>query len=210
MKRSTRDSSTTATSKTLKYINTTRKREEILEKTQQRLTNHFSTNPLTDATSCKKCIQTQQNSIGGDGPMSALWKYIYYMKESGERIPSRTGAPEAFTAQFLDRIGEILVRCKNAAPPEGETWRGLVEWTAGDETMENIKWCLFLHSVRDNFFGMIERRCIWFCYQHHRHQLGDVTTLNWLPHQSESDQSDSDGGQPRPDAIQPNQRVNRV
>ena len=66
MKRSTRDSSTTATSKTLKYINTTRRREEILEKTQQRLTNHFSTNPLTDATSCKICIQTQQNSTFDD------------------------------------------------------------------------------------------------------------------------------------------------
>ena len=48
-----------------KYNKETRRNTE--KKTQQRLTNHFSTNPLTDATSCKKCIHwtTEQLKQGG-------------------------------------------------------------------------------------------------------------------------------------------------
>lgn len=119
---------------------------------------------------------------GHGGPMSDLWKFVYFVNESGARIPSCTGPMQDFDLEFLDFIGEILENHtdEDYDLPEGETWKHLVDTTVEKTQIENIKWSLFLHSVRENMFGMIESRCIWFCHQHHRHQLCDVVSLEHL------------------------------
>ena len=131
MKRSTRDSSTTATSKTLKYINTTRKREEILEKTQQRLTNHFSTNPLTDATSCKKCIQTQQNSTFDDSQCnSSDINTLRKNPRQTQKIASQQ------TRHALHVLKMLLFWCTCTTPPE----RGFKRSTKVDKNHTKIEY----------------------------------------------------------------------
>lgn len=117
---------------------------------------------------------------GPNGPMSALWKYVYFVNQSNARIPESNACYEEFSAELLDEVGRILSQHEDAVPPEGETWKHLADTTVEAEQQGNIKWCLFLHSVKENLFGMIDNRCIWFCRQHHRHQLCDTTTLEWL------------------------------
>lgn len=133
-----------------------------------------------------------------------LHKYVCYIHEQSENIPMASADCTEFAGGFLDEVGRWMNESETSFGGEDEgsdedadIWTGVQDDIPEDDR-QNILWCIFLHSVRDNFFGMVKNRCIWYCRQHHTHQLLDTISLEWLG-------SDSMGE--KPSAIHYDRRV---
>jgi hypothetical protein len=107
-----------------------------------------------------------------------LWKYICHVHEQIDRLPTRQASHEEFDREFFDAISLVLDQCQDEEPDGMEDWRNRAPEDAS--RLESIKWALFLHSVRENFFGMVQNHCIWVCHQHHRQRVTNISSLEWI------------------------------
>ena len=108
---STRDSRTTATSKTLKNTYITNIRGEILQKTQQRLKKYIPRSSHTKTTRCKKYTQTLEKRPSNESKANIVKRNTTKSQER-RRIGNRSLKHPLYTQKTL------LLHTRIKTPPE--------------------------------------------------------------------------------------------